>query len=203
VVLPLEDAAEGERMRVGVAWLPAGDGGAGVVTDTEAVPGVARDFSWVPAGPPPDDALRACADFGCDTEEHAAVGWLVAFDDVDGDGGLTVHFPAHAGWSAAEVTADGDDVLLGVATDHVVAYTAHDLAPGGGLARTLGWPVEAGTWTMGVHHQDGRDQLSPIVSRERVPIYLMVRQGVLCCGDVECAEDRRCPTFQGQGDRVD
>lgn len=205
-------------LRVGVAWIPPTAGDSLPVTDAVDVAAVGEDFEWELQIPPPPGAMRHCVEIGCLAEENgetAAVGWVVAFVDRDGNGTAEVRVPDATPWSAAYLVAPGDDELVGLATDYAVAYTDHTLDPARGLAQTLGWPVPEGLSLMRVRHADGKDLLEPVVSRERVSIYLLPpEEGVglyegeepgLCCGDTHsCDPDGvRCPTFQGQGVAVD
>lgn len=195
-----------------VAWIPAGDPVTLPVTDGLDVPAIAEDFAWSPAGPPPAEALRHCTEL-CDPNETIALGWFVAYEDVDGDGAGRLVLPATSPWSAADAVMEGPDRIVGLATDHVLAFAPADLAAGGGLAQRLGWPVQQGAWVMSVRPEDGKDLLRPVVSRERVSLYLMPRPdpipgdteegGLLCADEDGAADEIHCPTFQGQGDRVD
>lgn len=212
VVLPFEGSQVYASLEVGVAWIPAGEGGTAHVTDVVHVPALSLDFDWEPEGPPPPNAMRKCEDPDCDEAETAAVGWLLVFEDQDPDGAATVLVPEDAGRAPADLVAEGADRLVGIATDHVVAYAPSALAKDGELAQTLGWPLVEGVSVMGVRHEDGKDLLVPTVSRERVPLYLLARderegepeEGGLCCEQADCDhEGVRCPTFQGQGDQVD
>lgn len=205
VVLPLPgETATSAELLAGVAWIPSGQGTSLPLTDVRPVPGVSTDFGWAPVGPAPAGAVRTCDRIGCIEGETAAVGWLVAFVDADGDGGAVVQLPEGPLWSPRDLVADGEDRLVAIATDHVLAYAAADLDPAGGLAQTLGWPLPAGAAVMGTRHEDGQDLLSPTVTRERVPLYVLAvaagqQEAGLCCDAPDCAGmPVHCPSFQGQ-----
>jgi len=204
VVLPYEQTGVDGALRAGVAWMPAAGWTSLAVADVVEVPDLSVDFGWSPVGPPPEEARFACEGIDCVEDEIAALGWLVAFVDADGDGTATVDVPVAEEWRPADLVAQGDDRLVGVATDHVLAWAAADLDPGGGLAQVLGWPLLAGASVMGARVEDGRDRLSPTVTRERVPLYLLGRstpegEAGLCCDAVSCDHaEVHCPSFQGQ-----
>lgn len=216
VVWPYEaDSVEG-ALRIGVAWIPATEGLTLPVTDAVDVEAIGEDFGWEPQVPPPAEAMRHCVEIGCIDTEQAAVGWIAAFVDRDGNGTAEVQVPDALAWSASDLVAVGRDELVGLATDHAVAYAEHPLDASGGLAQTLGWPVPAELSVMRVRHADRKDLLEPVVSGERVPIYLLGathrspppvdgEEGGLCC-DIALSCERagvHCPTFQTQGVAVD
>jgi hypothetical protein len=201
VVMPYEQTSAGGAIRVGVGWILP-DGGSVRLTDVIAVAGTSEDFSWAPVGPPPDEAMRSCDRLDCVQGESAAVGWLLAFVDEDDDGAATVSWPDAE--HVASLQADGADRLVGIATDHVVAYAPADLTNGAGLARSLGWPVLEGAAIMGSRLEDGRDLLSPVTTRERVALYLLqageaTDDAGLCCAVDGCDHpDVHCPSFPEQ-----
>lgn len=202
VVLPWEHDSAGAALTVGVAWIPVTHEGEVTVTDTLAVPGISEDFAWNPIGPAPEGTLRTCDAIDCLDDETAAVGWLVAFEDQDGDGAATLDLTPT---SPADLSAQGDDRLVAIATDHVLAYAPADLDPEQGLARTLGWPLLEGATVVDVRVEDGEEHVSPVVTRERVPLYLLARSSDeqpelgLCCDVDACANpDVHCPTFPSE-----
>jgi hypothetical protein len=203
VVVPRFTDSERGTVWVGVAWIPPGDLGSLPVSDAVEVPSIGEDFAWALEGPPPAQALRGCTALDCDSSERAAIGWIVAFTDGDADGTTAIQVPSAETWTPADLLAEGADRLVGIATDHVAAFSELGLAPARGLAQRLGWPVPAGPSVMRVERDGGEELLEPVVSRERVPIYLLAHtEAGLCCD--ACGDDAaHCPSFQGQGDQVD
>ena len=213
-VLPYQDVRDVEgALRVGVAWIVPGGDERVAVADAVDVPAIGQDFEWEPSSPPPPESLR-CIDIGCGRDETAAVGWIVAFVDRDGDGAAEVRIPAGSPWSPAFLVAPGVDLLVGLATGHAVAYAERTLPVDSGLSRTLGWPLTAGLSLMRVRHRDRGDLLEPVANGERVPVFLLQRgegnilypneELGLCCDPEPCDHETiLCPTFQGQGDRLD